>query len=76
MDARPGHRVPRVAPRRRRGKRLPAAGQYRPSGPGGRFEPWALQVLETSGGKITGLNAFLDVERYFPLFGLPDRLEP
>jgi len=54
---------------------LPAAGQYRPSGPGGRFEPWALQVLETSDGKITGLNAFLDVERYFPLFGLPERLD-
>jgi RNA polymerase sigma-70 factor (ECF subfamily) len=54
---------------------LPAAGQYRPSGPGGSFEPWALQVLETSDGKITGLNAFLDVERYFPLFGLPARLD-
>jgi RNA polymerase sigma-70 factor, ECF subfamily len=54
---------------------LPAAGQYRPSGPGGSFEPWALQVLETSGGKITGLNAFLDVGRYFPLFGLPARLD-
>jgi len=54
---------------------LPAAGQYRPSGPGGSFEPWALQVLETSGGRITALNAFLDVDRLFPLFGLPDRLD-
>jgi RNA polymerase sigma-70 factor (ECF subfamily) len=50
---------------------LPAFGQYRPSGPGGSFEPWALQVIEHSGGRITGLNAFLDTARMFPLFGLP-----
>ena len=50
---------------------LPAFGQYRPSGPGGSFEPWALQVLEISGGKIVGFTAFLDTERLFPLFGLP-----
>jgi RNA polymerase sigma-70 factor, ECF subfamily len=50
----------------------PAFGQYRPSGPGGRHEPWALQVLETSAGGITGINAFLDTPRLFPLFGLPD----
>ena len=53
---------------------LPAFGQYRPSGPGGRFEPWALQVLEISDGKIVGFNAFLHTDRLFPLFGLP--LEP
>jgi RNA polymerase sigma-70 factor (ECF subfamily) len=50
---------------------LPAFGQYRPSGPGGSFEPWALQVLELSEGRIVGFNAFLDTERLFPLFGLP-----
>jgi RNA polymerase sigma-70 factor, ECF subfamily len=50
---------------------LPAFGQYRPSGPGGRFQPWALQVLEISDGKIVGFNAFLDTDRLFPLFGLP-----
>jgi RNA polymerase sigma-70 factor, ECF subfamily len=50
---------------------LPAFGQYRPSGPGGSFEPWALQVLEISDGKIVGFTAFLDTERLFPLFGLP-----
>ncbi|EFL20659.1 RNA polymerase sigma-70 factor, family protein [Streptomyces himastatinicus ATCC 53653] len=53
----------------------PAFGQYRPGGPGGAHEPWALQVLEISAGRITGLNSFLDTERLFPLFGLPDRLE-
>jgi RNA polymerase sigma-70 factor (ECF subfamily) len=52
---------------------LGAFGQYRRS-PGG-YEPWALQVVETSGGRIVGLNAFLDTERLFPLFGLPPRLD-
>jgi RNA polymerase sigma-70 factor (ECF subfamily) len=50
---------------------LPAFGQYRPSGPGGSFEPWALQVLELSDGRIVGYTAFLDTDRLFPLFGLP-----
>ncbi|MBW3607661.1 MAG: sigma-70 family RNA polymerase sigma factor [Actinobacteria bacterium] len=49
----------------------PAFGQYRPSGPGGSFEPWALQVIEHSDGRITGINSFLDTARIFPLFGLP-----
>jgi RNA polymerase sigma-70 factor (ECF subfamily) len=53
----------------------PAFGQYRPSGPGGSFEPWALIVLEISAGKIRGLNSFLDTDRLFPLFGLPPNLE-
>jgi RNA polymerase sigma-70 factor (ECF subfamily) len=53
----------------------PAFGQYRPSGPGGRHEPWALQVIEISDGRITALNSFLDTARMFPLFGLPDRLD-
>jgi RNA polymerase sigma-70 factor, ECF subfamily len=48
-----------------------AFGQYRPSGPDGEHEPWALQVVEIRDGRIAGLNAFLDVERMFPLFGLP-----
>ena len=51
----------------------PAFGQYRPSGPGGGYEPWALQVLEISDGRIIGLNSFLDTETLFPLFGLPPR---
>lgn len=52
----------------------PAFGQYRPSGPGGRHEPWALIVLEISAGRISGLNTFLDTARLFPLFDLPARL--
>ncbi|WKX71402.1 sigma-70 family RNA polymerase sigma factor [Streptomyces sp. XD-27] len=54
----------------------PAFGQYRPSATGSGHEPWALQVVEVSGTRITGLNAFLDTERLFPLFGLPARLDP
>ncbi|MGH2819965.1 MAG: sigma-70 family RNA polymerase sigma factor [Actinomycetota bacterium] len=54
----------------------PAFGQYRPSGPGGGHEPWSLQVLELSGGRITGISFFLDTASLFPLFGLPPRLEP
>ena len=53
----------------------PAFGQYRASGPGGRHEPWALQVIEISAGRIVGLNSFLDTERLFPLFGLPPHLD-
>jgi RNA polymerase sigma-70 factor (ECF subfamily) len=52
----------------------PAFGQYRPSGPGGRHEPFAIQALQVSGGRIIGMTAFLDT-RLFPLFGLPDHLE-
>jgi RNA polymerase sigma-70 factor (ECF subfamily) len=52
----------------------PAFGQYKPSAGGGR-EPWSLQVLETSGDRITGITFFLDTARWFPLFGLPPRLE-
>jgi RNA polymerase sigma-70 factor, ECF subfamily len=52
----------------------PAFGQYKPS-PDGGYEPWALQVLELSGGSIVELTFFLDTEALFPLFGLPARLE-
>jgi len=50
---------------------LPAFGQYRPSGPGGAHEPWALQILEIEDGAIVGFTAYLDTARMFPLFGLP-----
>ena len=51
----------------------PAFGQYRRDPVGG-FSPWALQVLEISGGKIAGMSFFLDFldpQRLFPAFGLP-----
>ena len=52
---------------------LPAFGHYKP-GPRG-YEPWSLQVVETSGGRIKGITFFLDTATLFPLFGLPPRLE-
>jgi RNA polymerase sigma-70 factor (ECF subfamily) len=55
----------------------PAFGQYKPD-PNGGFSPWAIQVLEISSGKITGLQFFLsllDSERLFPSFGLPLHLD-
>lgn len=65
-DCRGSRLVPTVA------NGAPAFGQYRPSGPGGRFEPWSLQVIEITDGRISGLNTFLDTATLFPLFGLPE----
>ncbi len=46
---------------------MPAFAQYRD---GGRT-PWGLVVLEIVDGQVAGLNTFLDVDRLFPMFGLP-----
>ena len=51
----------------------PAVGVYHPAGPGA-YEPWAIVVLELSGGRIAGLHHFLYPE-LFAQFGLPARLE-
>lgn len=51
----------------------PAFAQYRPD-PAGGYYPWAIQVLEISGGKIARMNLFLALlgaERLFGSFGLP-----
>jgi RNA polymerase sigma-70 factor (ECF subfamily) len=53
----------------------PAWGQYRRSERGSGHDPWALVVLETRGGKVAGINSFLDTDRLFPLFGLPAHLD-
>ncbi len=50
-----------------------AYAQYRVDPEGGHL-PWALQVIEVSGGLISGIHSFLDTERVFPGFGLPDHL--
>jgi RNA polymerase sigma-70 factor (ECF subfamily) len=52
----------------------PAFGQYRVD-PAGGFAPWALQVLQISGGQIIGYHAFLDTA-LFTVFGLPAHLNP
>jgi RNA polymerase sigma-70 factor (ECF subfamily) len=53
---------------------MPTYGQYKPGANGG-HEPWALQVLEVSNGKIGEFTFFLDTARLFPLFRLPPRLD-
>jgi RNA polymerase sigma-70 factor, ECF subfamily len=53
----------------------PAFGQYKPSASGAGYEPWALQVLELSDGRIVEFTFFLDTETLFPLFGLPLSLD-
>jgi RNA polymerase sigma-70 factor (ECF subfamily) len=52
----------------------PAFAQYRPSGPNGEHEPWALQVLEITDGRIAGISSFLDTD-LFALLGFPERLD-
>ena len=55
------------------GQRGPAWAQYKPD-PAGGHRPWALQVHEVSGGRISRLTFFLDTERIFPVLGLPPHL--
>jgi RNA polymerase sigma-70 factor (ECF subfamily) len=50
-----------------------AWGQYKPA-PDGGYEPWAVIVPDVSAGRIVELTFFLDTQRLFPLFELPDHL--
>jgi RNA polymerase sigma-70 factor (ECF subfamily) len=69
----PGHgcRGSRLLPTSANG--LPAFGQYR-CDPEGGHRPWALQVIETSGDRITGFHAFVNPD-LFAAFGLPPHLD-
>jgi RNA polymerase sigma-70 factor (ECF subfamily) len=51
----------------------PAYAQYKPVG-GGRYEPWSIQVLEITDGRITAWNNFL-YPHLFAEFGFPDHLQ-
>jgi RNA polymerase sigma-70 factor (ECF subfamily) len=53
----------------------PAFGQYKPDPDGTGHVPWSLQVLDLSADGIAGITFFLDTETFFPLFGLPPRLD-
>jgi RNA polymerase sigma-70 factor (ECF subfamily) len=48
----------------------PAYAQYKP-GDDGKFHPWALQVIEINGDRISGIHSFLDTDVLFPAFGFP-----
>ncbi|WP_019874312.1 sigma-70 family RNA polymerase sigma factor [Sporichthya polymorpha] len=50
---------------------MPAFAQWRRTEDGTSYHPWSIHVLEIKDGVIVGLNYFLDVERLFPLYGLP-----
>ncbi|MEW9513058.1 MULTISPECIES: sigma-70 family RNA polymerase sigma factor [Streptomyces] len=52
----------------------PGFAHYKPDPEGSGFVPWAVQVIDVRDGAIAGMHCFLDVERWFPLFGLPERL--
>jgi RNA polymerase sigma-70 factor, ECF subfamily len=67
-----GCRGSRLIPTVANGRR--AYGQYKPA-PDGGWVPWSLQVLETSGDRIGEITFFLDTQRFFPMFGLPPRLD-
>jgi RNA polymerase sigma-70 factor, ECF subfamily len=47
--------------------------QYKPD-PAGGHAPWALQVHEVSGGRVSRLTFFLDTERIFAKLGLAPHL--
>jgi RNA polymerase sigma-70 factor, ECF subfamily len=53
-----------------------AFAQYKPAGEG-RWEPWALQVVEVGDGKITGIHHFIPpfAGRLFEAFGVPPFLQ-
>jgi RNA polymerase sigma-70 factor, ECF subfamily len=53
----------------------PAFGQWRTTGPGGDYEPWAIHVLGVSGDRISRIDFFVDAN-LFPVFDLPLRPEP
>jgi RNA polymerase sigma-70 factor (ECF subfamily) len=54
------------------GNGCPAFGHYKRD-PHGGYAPWALQVIEVSGDRISGIHSFLD-PNLFPAFGLPTHL--
>ncbi|WP_328583312.1 sigma-70 family RNA polymerase sigma factor [Streptomyces sp. NBC_00370] len=53
----------------------PAFAHYHQAEDGNGHTPWALMVIEIVDGRITGINSFLDTDRWFPMFDLPMRLE-
>ncbi len=73
MDARCRQRLPGFPSAPDVGQRLSRLRAV-PVDPLGGHMPWALQVLETEGGRVAGIHSFLEVERIFPAFGLPAHL--
>jgi RNA polymerase sigma-70 factor, ECF subfamily len=72
LGAGSGCRGSRYAPVEANGS--PAFAQWKPSESGAGHDAWAIHVLRLSGGRISGIDFFVD-EKLFPLFDLPLRLE-
>ena len=53
----------------------PAFGQYKPDPDGNGHVPWSRQVVDVSDDGIAGITVLRDTGAYFPLFGLPPRLD-
>jgi RNA polymerase sigma-70 factor, ECF subfamily len=52
----------------------PAVAAYHPAGPG-RWEPWAIHLLQVRDGRIAGIHHFLDLDAtLFARFGLPEAI--
>jgi RNA polymerase sigma-70 factor (ECF subfamily) len=66
-----GCRGSRLVPVRANGS--PAFAQYRRD-PAGGHRPFSIQLITTTGGRISGFTHFLG-PRLFPLFRLPERLD-
>jgi RNA polymerase sigma-70 factor, ECF subfamily len=49
----------------------PALAHYKPTGPNGERQPFAIQVLDIRDGQIHGVHCFLD-PKLFPYFGVPE----
>ena len=49
--------------------------QYKPSTTGSGLDAWALQVIEFRNREVVEFTFFLDTARFFPLYGLPARLD-
>jgi RNA polymerase sigma-70 factor (ECF subfamily) len=52
----------------------PAFAQWRPT-PDGGYDAWSIHVIRVLGGRITGIDFFVD-PNLFPLFGQPVRIDP
>jgi len=65
----------RVIPAAASANGSPAYGQYKRDPDGNGYNPWALQVLELSEGRIVEMTFFLATATLFPLFGLPAHLD-
>ena len=53
-----------------RASAAPSFAQYHATETPGKYQAWAIVVLELEGDRISHWNSFLDTEKLFPLFGL------